>query len=130
MPGVIMLEALAQTAGILTFVTAGIYPDESVTLLLRRHRQGALPPPVVPGDQLLLTATLERRIRTIWKFSTVAEVAGEEACTAEHDGDAGLSGPRSRSATGDGHGRQHPPDGAGRTRTPSSPRASRSAPTR
>jgi 3-hydroxymyristoyl/3-hydroxydecanoyl-(acyl carrier protein) dehydratase len=37
----------------------------------------------VPGDQLVLKATLERRIRTIWKFSTVAEVAGEEACAAD-----------------------------------------------
>jgi len=32
---------------------------------------------------LILKATLERRIRTIWKFSTVAEVAGEEACAAD-----------------------------------------------
>jgi 3-hydroxyacyl-[acyl-carrier-protein] dehydratase len=39
--------------------------------------------PVLPGDQLLLKATLERRIRTIWKFSTVATVAGQEVCTAE-----------------------------------------------
>jgi 3-hydroxyacyl-[acyl-carrier-protein] dehydratase len=39
--------------------------------------------PVLPGDQLVLTATLERRIRTIWKYATVATVAGEEACTAE-----------------------------------------------
>jgi 3-hydroxymyristoyl/3-hydroxydecanoyl-(acyl carrier protein) dehydratase len=31
---------------------------------------------VLPGDQLVLKATLERRIRTIWKFSTVAEVVG------------------------------------------------------
>ena len=45
MPGVMILEALAQAAGILTFVTAGIYPDENVALLFRRHRQGALPPP-------------------------------------------------------------------------------------
>jgi 3-hydroxyacyl-[acyl-carrier-protein] dehydratase len=39
--------------------------------------------PVLPGDQLLLTATLERRIRTIWKFATVAEVDGQEVCSAE-----------------------------------------------
>ena len=39
--------------------------------------------PVVPGDRLLLKVVLERRIRTIWKFSTVAEVAGQEACSAE-----------------------------------------------
>jgi 3-hydroxyacyl-[acyl-carrier-protein] dehydratase len=39
--------------------------------------------PVVPGDQLLLKVVLERRIRTIWKFSTVAEVDGQEAASAE-----------------------------------------------
>ena len=45
MPGVLILEAMAQAAGILTFVTAGVYPDESDPLLLRRHRQGAVPAP-------------------------------------------------------------------------------------
>ena len=44
MPGVMILEALAQAAGILAFVTADVVPDENITLLLRRHRQGALPP--------------------------------------------------------------------------------------
>ena len=43
MPGVMIIEALAQTAGILAFVTAGVIPDEKTRLLLRRHRQGALP---------------------------------------------------------------------------------------
>jgi 3-hydroxymyristoyl/3-hydroxydecanoyl-(acyl carrier protein) dehydratase len=38
---------------------------------------------VLPGDQVVLKANLERRIRTIWKFATVAEVAGEEVCAAE-----------------------------------------------
>jgi len=83
MPGVIMLEALAQTAGILTFVTAGIYPDESVKFYFAGLDKVRFRRPVVPGDQLLLSATLERRIRTIWKYATVATVAGEEACTAE-----------------------------------------------
>ncbi len=44
LPGVIILEALAQTAGILAFVTAGVYPDEKPPAVLRRHRQGALSP--------------------------------------------------------------------------------------
>ncbi len=43
MPGVMIIEALAQTAGILCFVTAGVIPDAQTPLLLRRHRQGALP---------------------------------------------------------------------------------------
>jgi 3-hydroxyacyl-[acyl-carrier-protein] dehydratase len=83
MPGVIMLEALAQAAGILTFVTAGIYPDENVKFYFDGIDKARFRRPIVPGDQLVLKATLERRIRTIWKFSTIAEVAGEEACAAD-----------------------------------------------
>jgi 3-hydroxyacyl-[acyl-carrier-protein] dehydratase len=82
MPGVLMLEALAQAAGILCFVTANIYPDENVKFYFAGIDKARFRRPVVPGDQLLLRVTLERRIRTIWKFATVAEVAGEEACSA------------------------------------------------
>jgi 3-hydroxyacyl-[acyl-carrier-protein] dehydratase len=83
MPGVMVLEALAQAAGILTFVTAGVYPDENVRFYFAGIDKARFRRPIVPGDQLILKARLERRIRTIWKYSTVAEVAGEEACAAE-----------------------------------------------
>jgi 3-hydroxyacyl-[acyl-carrier-protein] dehydratase len=82
MPGVLILEALAQTAGILCFVTAGIYPDENVKFYFAGIDKARFRRPVMPGDQVVLRATLERRIRTIWKFATVAEVAGEEVCSA------------------------------------------------
>jgi 3-hydroxyacyl-[acyl-carrier-protein] dehydratase len=83
MPGVMVLEALAQAAGILTFVTAGVYPDENVRFYFAGIDKARFRRPIVPGDQLILKAQLERRIRTIWKYSTIAEVAGEEACAAE-----------------------------------------------
>ena len=83
MPGVLVLEALAQAAGILAFITAGVYPDENARLYFAGIDKARFRRPVVPGDQLRLTATLERRIRTIWKFATLAEVAGEEVCSAE-----------------------------------------------
>jgi 3-hydroxyacyl-[acyl-carrier-protein] dehydratase len=83
MPGVLILEALAQTAGILCFVTAGIYPDENVRFYFAGIDKVRFRRPVLPGDQLVLKATLTRRIRTIWKFATVAEVEGQEACSAE-----------------------------------------------
>ena len=83
MPGVIILEALAQAAGILTFVTANIYPDETVKFYFAGIDKARFRRPIVPGDQLILKATLARRIRTIWKYSTVAEVAGEEVCSAD-----------------------------------------------
>lgn len=83
MPGVIVLEAMAQAAGILCFVTAGIYPDESVKFYFAGIDKARFRRPILPGDQLVLRATLERRIRTIWKFATVAEVDGAEVCSAE-----------------------------------------------
>ncbi len=83
MPGVLILEAMAQSAGILAFVTAGVYPDENVRFYFAGIDKARFRRPVVPGDQLLLTVRLERRIRTIWKFATVAEVAGEEVSSAE-----------------------------------------------
>ena len=83
MPGVLILEAMAQAAGILAFVTAGVYPDENVRFYFAGIDKARFRRPVEPGDQLVLSATLERRIRTIWKFSTVAEVAGEQVCSAD-----------------------------------------------
>jgi 3-hydroxyacyl-[acyl-carrier-protein] dehydratase len=83
MPGVLILEAMAQAAGILAFVTANVYPDENVRFYFAGIDKARFRRPVEPGDQLMLRATLERRIRTIWKFATVAEVGGEEVCAAE-----------------------------------------------
>ena len=82
-PGVIILEALAQTAGILAFVTAGVYPDENRQLYFVGIDKARFRRPVVPGDQLIMKATLERSLRGIWKFSTLAEVDGQEATSAE-----------------------------------------------
>jgi 3-hydroxyacyl-[acyl-carrier-protein] dehydratase len=39
--------------------------------------------PVIPGDQIILKANLERALRGIWKFTTIAEVNGEEAVSAD-----------------------------------------------
>jgi 3-hydroxyacyl-[acyl-carrier-protein] dehydratase len=83
MPGVLILEAMAQTAGILTFVTAGIYPDESVRFYFAGIDKARFRRPVVPGDQVKFTAVLERRIRTIWKYSISATVDGSEVASAE-----------------------------------------------
>jgi len=83
MPGVLILEALAQTAGILAFVTAGVYPDDKRQLYFVGIDKARFRQPVEPGDQLILKATLERSIRGIWKFTTTAEVDGKEVCGAE-----------------------------------------------
>jgi 3-hydroxyacyl-[acyl-carrier-protein] dehydratase len=82
-PGVLILEALAQTAGILAFVTAGVYPEEKRELYFVGIDKARFRKPVLPGDQLILKATLERSLRGIWKFSTIAEVDGNEVTSAE-----------------------------------------------
>jgi len=83
MPGVLVLEALAQTAGILAFVTAGVYPTEKTQIYFVGIDKARFRRPVLPGDQIVLKATLQRALRGIWKFATIAEVNGEEAVSAE-----------------------------------------------
>jgi 3-hydroxyacyl-[acyl-carrier-protein] dehydratase len=83
MPGVMILEALAQAAGILAFKTAGVVPDDKSLFYFVGIDEARFRRPVVPGDQLVLKATLERAIRGIWKFGTVAEVDGREAASAK-----------------------------------------------
>ncbi len=82
MPGVMILEALAQAAGILAFKTAGVVPDAETRFYFVGIDKARFRRPVEPGDQLILKATLERSMRGIWKFSTVAEVGGEEVASA------------------------------------------------
>jgi 3-hydroxyacyl-[acyl-carrier-protein] dehydratase len=83
MPGVLILEALAQAAGILAFATAGIIPDEKTQFYFVAIDKARFRRPVLPGDQLILTAKLERILRGLWRFSTVAYVGTDEAASAE-----------------------------------------------
>jgi 3-hydroxyacyl-[acyl-carrier-protein] dehydratase len=82
MPGVMILEALAQAAGILAFKTAGVVPDEKSRFFFVGIDKARFRRPVEPGDRLVLKATLERAIRGIWKFDTIAEVDGTVAASA------------------------------------------------
>jgi 3-hydroxyacyl-[acyl-carrier-protein] dehydratase len=83
MPGVIIIEALAQVAGILAFVTAGVMPDEHTRFFFVGIDKARFRKPVEPGDQLILTATLTRQMRGIWKFDAVAYVNDVEVAAAE-----------------------------------------------
>jgi 3-hydroxyacyl-[acyl-carrier-protein] dehydratase len=83
MPGVMILEALAQAAGILAFKTAGVVPDEESRFYFVGIDEARFRKPVEPGDQLVLKVTLERALRGIWKFSTVAEVNGQVVASAK-----------------------------------------------
>jgi 3-hydroxyacyl-[acyl-carrier-protein] dehydratase len=83
MPGVMILEALAQAAGILAFVTVGVIPDENTRFYFVGIDKARFRRPVQPGDQLILTAQLERSLKGIWKFSTAALVGDDEVTTAD-----------------------------------------------
>lgn len=82
MPGVIILEAMAQATGLLAFATAGTPDDDTLYYLVgidkARFRQ-----PVGPGDQLILKATLKKTRRNIWMFGASAEVDGKVVSSAE-----------------------------------------------
>jgi 3-hydroxyacyl-[acyl-carrier-protein] dehydratase len=83
MPGVMIIEALAQTAGILALITAGVVPDETKQFYFVGIDKARFRKPVEPGDQLVLSAQLERTMKGIWKFSTCAQVNGEEVAAAD-----------------------------------------------
>ncbi|MBM4212817.1 MAG: 3-hydroxyacyl-ACP dehydratase FabZ [Gammaproteobacteria bacterium] len=83
MPGVIIIEALAQTAGILAFRTAKVLPDEETRFYFVGIEKARFRRPVEPGDQLILTAKVQRQMRGIWKFEAAAYVGDVEAASAE-----------------------------------------------
>jgi 3-hydroxyacyl-[acyl-carrier-protein] dehydratase len=83
MPGVMIIEALAQAAGILAFVTANVIPDADTRFFFVGIDKARFRKPVEPGDQLILTARIERSFKGIWKFSTVALVGEQAVASAE-----------------------------------------------
>ena len=83
MPGVIIIEALAQTAGILRFLSSDLVPDENSRFYFVGIDKARFRKPVEPGDQLILTATVDRCLRGIWRFSTRAQVGDNEVAHAE-----------------------------------------------
>ena len=83
MPGVMIIEALAQSAGILAFHTVGITPDHTTKFYFVGIDKARFRKPVEPGDQLILTAQVLRVMRNLWKFSSVAYVSDVEVASAE-----------------------------------------------
>ncbi|NNL57690.1 MAG: 3-hydroxyacyl-ACP dehydratase FabZ [Pseudomonadales bacterium] len=83
MPGVLIIEALAQAAGILGFKTVGKKPADGSIYLFVGADKMRFKRPVVPGDQLLLQAEIVAEKRGIWKFDCRAEVDGKLAAAGE-----------------------------------------------
>ena len=83
MPGVMIIEALAQTAGILAFVTSGVVPDADTKFYFVGIDKARFRKPVEPGDQLILGVQLTRSFKGIWRFSGTASVGTDEVASAE-----------------------------------------------
>jgi 3-hydroxyacyl-[acyl-carrier-protein] dehydratase len=83
MPGVLILEALAQAAGILTFVKKKSLPPEGELYFLVGIDKARFKSPVRPGDQLILEAKVLKARRDLWKFEGTASVENQIVCTAE-----------------------------------------------
>jgi 3-hydroxyacyl-[acyl-carrier-protein] dehydratase len=83
MPGVLMLEALAQAAALLAFETLNVVPDDKTVYYFAGIDGARFKRPVEPGDQLLLDVELERSKAGIFKFKARAKVGEEVAVEAD-----------------------------------------------
>jgi 3-hydroxyacyl-[acyl-carrier-protein] dehydratase len=83
MPGVLMLEAMAQAAALLSFETMGESPDEKSVYYFAGIDGARFKRPVEPGDQLLLDVVLDRHKSGIYKFTGRALVGTELAVEAQ-----------------------------------------------
>ena len=83
MPGVLVVEALAQAAAILSFKTLDDKPNDHSVYYFVGIDKARFKKPVVPGDQLKLNVSIERTIKGIWKYKGVAKVEDQIAAEAE-----------------------------------------------
>lgn len=83
MPGVLILEAMAQATGILAFKTTGTVPDEKSLYFFVGIDAARFKQPVEPGDQMIMEVRVMTTKRGVWKFSAEAKVDGKVVCSAE-----------------------------------------------
>jgi 3-hydroxyacyl-[acyl-carrier-protein] dehydratase len=83
MPGVLILEAMAQAAALLSFKTKGYAPEDIGVVYFAGIDGARFKKPVTPGDQLVLKVEIVREIRGIWKYTGRAEVDGAMVAEAE-----------------------------------------------
>jgi 3-hydroxyacyl-[acyl-carrier-protein] dehydratase len=83
MPGVLMLEAMAQAAALLVFDMLGVVPDEKSVYYFAGIDNARFKRPVEPGDQLILEVELDRMKAGIFKFKGRALVDGQLAAQAD-----------------------------------------------
>ena len=77
MPGVLIVEALAQAAALLSFKTMNTKPTEDSVYYFAGIDNARFKKPVNPGDQIILHVKIDRILKGIWKYSGTATVDGE-----------------------------------------------------
>jgi 3-hydroxyacyl-[acyl-carrier-protein] dehydratase len=83
MPGVLILEAMAQAAALLSFASMDVDPGDDMVVYFAGIDGARFKRPVEPGDQLMLEASIDRVRGGIYKYKAKGTVAGETAAEAE-----------------------------------------------
>jgi 3-hydroxyacyl-[acyl-carrier-protein] dehydratase len=83
MPGVLIIEAMAQAAALLSFKSMGAKADEKSVYYFAGIDAARFKRPVSPGDQMIIKVSLIRSMRGLFKFSGVVEVDGQLVAEAE-----------------------------------------------
>jgi len=83
MPGVLVVEAMAQAAAILSFRSMGIKPDDKSVYYFAGIDRARFKKPVMPGDQLILEVSIERTVRSVVKYAGNAYVGDVLVAEAE-----------------------------------------------
>ncbi len=83
MPGVLIVEALAQAAAILSFKTGNFMPSDDSVYYFAGIDKARFKKPVTPGDQLILEVSIDRILKGIWKYNCFAAVDGKIVAEAD-----------------------------------------------
>jgi 3-hydroxyacyl-[acyl-carrier-protein] dehydratase len=83
MPGVLIVEAMAQAAAILSFKTMDTKPSDDSVYYFAGIDSARFKKPVSPGDQIILNVKIDRILKGIWKYSGVARVDGTVVAEAQ-----------------------------------------------
>jgi 3-hydroxyacyl-[acyl-carrier-protein] dehydratase len=83
MPGVLIVEAMAQAAAVLSFKTMGAKPTDDSVYYFAGIDSARFKKPVSPGDQIILNVKIDRILKGIWKYKGVARVDGVVVAEAQ-----------------------------------------------
>ena len=83
MPGVLIVEAMAQAAAVLSFKTMNVLPSEDSVYYFAGIDNVGFKKPVSPGDQLILNVKIDRVLKGIWKYKAQAKVGDQIVAEAE-----------------------------------------------